>query len=215
VKRALVAAALLSIATPALADDDKPEFQHMRFVESGEYLTVSTQRPGGIGKLFDAGAYESLRTEPTCTVAIRIQITPLDSNTPVAEQLLVREAVFDMWDETYTLRLDQPGGSKLIKKVKAHAEVLKWLTAIDDVPVAPLSALPIDRVFVLKMIVQLNPVSGELLAEVRRSLSQGTGGGLDRGGAAFGSFVALFLNPKIADADRVLRIRSQPFFRPP
>ena len=31
----------------------------------------------------------------------------------------------------------------------------------------------------------------------------------------FGSFVSVFYNPKIADADRVLRLRSQPFFRPP
>ena len=62
--------------------------------------------------------------------------------------------------------------------------------------------------------VQLNPVSKETLAEVRRWLSQGTGGGLDRGGVFFGSFVSVFVNPKIADADRVLRIRSQPFYRP-
>jgi hypothetical protein len=69
-------------------------------------------------------------------------------------------------------------------------------------------------VFVLKMVVELNPVSKETLAEVRRWLSQGNGGGLDRGGAFFGSFVSVFYNPKIADADRVLRIRSQPFYRP-
>jgi hypothetical protein len=74
--------------------------------------------------------------------------------------------------------------------------------------------LPVDKVYVLKMVIELNPVSRETLAEVRRWLSQGTGGGLDRGGAFFGSFVSVFYNPKIADADRVLRIRSQPFYRP-
>jgi hypothetical protein len=51
------------------------------------------------------------------------------------------------------------------------------------------------------------------MTEVRRWLSQGTGGGLDRGGVFFGSFVSVFVNTKIADADRVLRIRSQPFYR--
>ena len=64
------------------------------------------------------------------------------------------------------------------------------------------------------MRIDLNPVSPETLTEVRRWLSQGTGGGLDRGGVFFGSFVSVFVNPKIAEADRVLRIRSQPFFRP-
>ncbi|HET7506072.1 MAG TPA: DUF4390 domain-containing protein [Kofleriaceae bacterium] len=208
------AAAVLAIAPAARAEDDKPEIQRMRFVESGDELRLSTLPPGGIGKLFDTSAYEALSSGIPSTVVIRIQIAPQDSDTPVAEQLIQRSVVYDVWDEIYTLRLDQPGGRKTIK-VKFRAEALKWLTSIEDLPVARLTALPIGQVFVLKMVVELNPVSRETLAEVRRWLSQGNGGGLDRGGAFFGSFVSVFYNPKIADADRVLRIRSQPFFRPP
>jgi hypothetical protein len=120
--------------------------------------------------------------------------------------------VYDVWSENYTRQLD-PGNPKL-SPLKYKAEALKWLTEIDDLPVAPLTALPVGEVFVLQMVVELNPVSKETLAAVRRWLSQGNGGGLDRGGAFFGSFVSVFYNPKIADADRVLRIRSQPFYRP-
>ena len=214
---AVLAALVIPTAT-AHADDDKPEIQRMRFVESGAQLTFSTDPttvpPGGIGKLFDTTAYEALSTGIPSTVVIRIQIAPRDSDTPVAEQLIQRSVVYDVWDEIYTLRLDQPGGRKTIK-VKYRAEALKWLTALDDVPVARLDVVPIDQVFVLKMVVELNPVSKQTLTEVRRWLSQGNGGGLDRGGAFFGSFVSVFYNPKIADADRVLRIRSQPFYRPP
>jgi hypothetical protein len=144
---------------------------------------------------------------------IRIQITPRDSDEPVAEQLIQRSVVYEVWDEVYTLQLELPGGKKKIQ-VKAQSEALKWLTSINDLPAARLAVLPVDQVFVLKMVVELNPVSKETLAEVRRWLSQGQGGGLDRGGAFFGSFVSVFYNPKIADADRVLRIRSQPFYRP-
>jgi hypothetical protein len=213
VASAVAAAALAIVAAPARADDDKPEIQRMRFVEHGDELTVSTMPPGGIGKLFDAATYDALASGIPSTIVIRILITPRDSNDPVAEQLIERSVVYDVWDEVYKLRLDQPGDSKTIK-VKFRAEALKWLTAIDDLPVAKLDVLPIDRVFVLKMVVELNPVSKETLAEVRRWLSQGQGGGLDRGGAFFGSFVSVFYNPKIADADRILRIRSQPFYRP-
>lgn len=212
--RLAILAAVLAIATVADAEDDKPDLQHMQFVERGDDLRVSVTPPGGIGKLFDPAAYEALSSGIPSTVVIRIQIAPRESNTPVAEQLIQRSVVYDVWDEIYTLRLDQPGGRKTLK-VKYRAEALKWLTAIDDLPVAKLAVLPIDQVFVLKMVVELNPVSRETLAEVRRWLSQGNGGGLDRGGAFFGSFVSVFYNPKIADADRVLRIRSQPFFRPP
>jgi hypothetical protein len=215
VRHAVIAAALaLATATAAQAEDDKPEIQRMRFVETGNDLTVSTLPPGGIGKLFDAPTYEALSSGISSTVVIRIQVTPRDSDTPVAEQLIRRSVVFDVWDEIYNIELDQPGGSRKVK-LKYRAEALKWLTAIEDLPIARLSVLPYEQVFVLKMVVELNPVSKETLAEVRRWLSQGAGGGLDRGGAFFGSFVSVFYNPKIADADRVLRIRSQPFFRPP
>lgn len=209
------AAAVLAIATAAHADadDDKPDIQRMKFVETGDQLLVSTLLPGGIGKLFDTSAYEALSTGIPSTVVIRIQIAPEDSDAPVAEQLIQRSVVYDVWDEIYTLRLDQPGGRKTIK-VKYRAEALKWLTTIEDLPIARLAVLPVNQVFVLKMVVELNPVSKETLAEVRRWLSQGNGGGLDRGGAFFGSFVSVFYNPKIADADRVLRIRSRPFYRP-
>jgi hypothetical protein len=209
---ALAAAAVALGAAPARAEDDKPEIQRMRFVERGDDLTLSMLPPGGIGRLFDAAAYDGLATGIASTVVIRVQITPRDSDDPVAEQLIERSVVYDVWDELYTLRLDQPGGARTLK-VKYRAEALKWLTAIDDLPVARLAVLPVDQVFVLKMVVELNPVSKQTLAEVRRWLSQGAGGGLDRGGAFFGSFVSVFYNPKIADADRVLRIRSQPFYR--
>jgi hypothetical protein len=212
--RLAVIAAALALATAAHAEDDKPDIQRMRFVESGNDLRVSTLPPGGIGKLFDAASYEGLSSGISSTVVIRIQITPRDSDTPISEQLIHRSVVYDVWDEIYNVELDQPGGSRKVK-VKYRAEALKWLTAIDDLPIARLAVLPYEQVFVLKMVVELNPVSKETLAEVRRWLSQGAGGGLDRGGAFFGSFVSVFYNPKIADADRVLRIRSQPFFRPP
>lgn len=209
----IVAAAVVLAAATARADDDKPELQKMRFVERGDDLTASSLPPGGIGKLFDAATYEALGTGIESTVVIRIQITPQDSDDPIAEQLLKRSVVYDVWDEVYTLRLDERGGPQTIK-VKRKSDALKWLTAIEDLAIARLAVLPLEKVFVLKMVIELNPVSKETLAEVRRWLSQGNGGGLDRGGAFFGSFVSVFYNPKIAEADRVLRIRSQPFYRP-
>ena len=209
---ALAAATLALAAAPARADD-KPEYQHMRFVEHGDALTMSSEPPGGIGKLFDAAAYDALTSGIPSTVVIRIQITPRDSNDAVFELLIRRSVAYDVWDEVYKMRLEEPG-STVDYKVKFHADALKWLTAIDDLPVAPLSALPVDKVFVLRLVVELNPVSKETLAEVRRWLSQGNSGGLDRGGTFFGSFVSVFYNPKIAEADRVLRLYSQPFYRP-
>jgi hypothetical protein len=212
----VIAAAVLVIATTADAEDtDKPELQRMRFVETDTELTASMLPPpdGGIGKVFDLRAYDALRHAPSTRIVIRIQITPQGSDLPVAERVLDRKVVFEMWNEKYEVHLDEPTGKRTLH-VKAQSEALKWLTAVDDVPVAPLSVLPINKVFVLKMIIELNPVTDEELAEVRRGLSRGAGGGIDRGGGLFGSFVTLFYNPKFAKADRILRVQSQPFFRP-
>ena len=97
--------------------------------------------------------------------------------------------------------------------MKSPAEALKLLTSIDDFPVAKLADIPYDDIYYLALRADLNPVSKETLTEVRRWLSQSSGG-IDRGGVFFGSFVSAFVNPKIAPADRVLRVRSQPFYRP-
>jgi hypothetical protein len=208
VKRSAIAVGLVAsfVALGAYAQDDKPDVQRMRFIERDDDLTVTTTIP----RLFDASAYEALDNGFQSTVVIRMWVYPRDSTDPVAFKLIQRTVRYDPWDENYVLRDDE----RRQVKVKYRADALKLLTSIDDMPIARLADLPYDQVFLLAMVVELNPVSKETLAEVRRWVSQSTGGGLDRGGAFFGSFVSVFVNPKIPEADRVLRIRSQPFFRP-
>jgi hypothetical protein len=203
-KTALLVLALLLAATTARAED-RPEIQKMRFVERGDNLEVTAK----ISKLFDNAAYEALDSGFTSTVVIRIWIYPRDSTDPVAYLLVHRQVLYNLWDEIYELRFD-----KVVSKEKRKSEAFKRLTDINDLPVAKLADLAYDKVYLLAMELELNPVDKDTLTEVRRWLSQGNGGGLDRGGAFFGSFVSVFVNPKIAEADRVLRLRSQPFYRP-
>jgi hypothetical protein len=206
----VLAILLLFVAVPAHADDDdEPQEHKMRFVERGDVLTISST---ALTKLFDTKAYDALDDGPASTVLIQIWIYPEGSTKPVAFVAIERKASYEPWDEIFYISLEEPNGRRKLKE-KRKAEALKRLTTIEDLPVAYLKALPYDQVFLLAMRVDLNPVSKETLAEVKRWLSQGTGGGLDRGGEFFGSFVRAFVNPKIADADRVLRIRSQAFVR--
>ncbi len=214
----LAAVVVLFTTTVALADDDDDiVVQRVRFIERGAMLHIAApagQPPGpSINKLFDQASYEALHTGFTATVIVRMWVYPKDSTDPVSFVALERQIVYDIWDEVYTLKFSDPSGRKVFKE-KRKAEAFRKLTSLEDIAIARLANLPYDKVFMLAMEVELNPVSKETLAQVRRWLSQGTGGGLDRGGAFFGSFVSVFVNPKIAEADRVLRIRSQPFFRP-
>ena len=200
-------AVLISLAAPAHADDE-PQIQKMRFVERGEDLTVTTN----ITKLFDASAFAALGSGFLTTVEIQMWVYPKDSTSPISFARIVRSAVYDMWDEVYTVK--QCDSCKPVK-VRSPADALRLLTSLDDVPTGgKLVDIPYEDIYYLAIRADLNPVSKETLAEVRRWLSQGQGGGLDRGSVFFGNFVSVFVNPKIAEADRVLRIRSQPFYRP-
>jgi hypothetical protein len=206
--RAALVVLITLLSAPAHAEEP-PELQKMRFIERGSYLYVTAS----ISKLFDRAAYEALDSGFSSTIVIRMWIYPRGSTEPFAFNLVHRQVLYNLWDEVYELRFDDPGGRKSFKE-KRKAEALKRLTTLEELPVAKLADLPYEQVFLLAMEIELNPVSKETLAQVRRWLSQGTGGGLDRGGAFFGSFVSVFVNPKIAEADRALRIRSQPFYRP-
>jgi hypothetical protein len=210
--RTNAAAALVALAFAAAAHAEDGPIQHdLRFIERGDALTIASVASKGspLAKLFDLAAYNALASGFASTVVIRIWIYPKDGADPLAFVLYERKALYNLWDEVYELKLD----GKIVKE-KRQADALKHLTSIEDLPVARLAAVPVGQELLLAMQAELNPVSRETLAEVRRWLSQGTGGGLDRGGAFFGSFVSVFVNPKIPEADRVLRVRSQPFYRP-
>jgi hypothetical protein len=206
-RAALLFVLCATVASVAAADDTPVENVKMRFVERGTELTTSVK----IQKLFDAEAYQKLSSGFASTVVINTFVYPRDEKEPIAARQLVRQVVYDLWDEDYVIRLDAT--AKPIK-VKYQAEALKLLTSVDDMSIARLDQLPYGEVFSLQMTVLLNPVDKKTLAEVQRWLSQSTGGGLDRGGVFFGSFVSVFVHPKIADADAVVELRSQPFYRP-
>jgi hypothetical protein len=204
-RRALLV--LLLLTANARAEDDPPEDVKMRFVEIGSDLTATVK----IQKLFDQAAYQALSSGFPSTIVVNTFVYGKDEREPIAARQLVRSVVYDLWDEDYVIRLDPT--TKPVK-VKYQSEALKLLGSVDGMAIARLADLPYLDPYYLRMTVLLNPVDKKTLAEVQRWLTQGTGGGLDRGGMFFGSFVSVFVHPKIADADRVLELRSQLFFRP-
>jgi hypothetical protein len=195
---------------PALASDE-PVQHDLRFIERGDSLTIASTAGKGspLARLFDSAAYGALASGFASTVVIRIWVYPKDVTTPVAFVLYERKVLYNLWDEVFELKVD----GRVLKE-KRQADALKHLTSIEDLPIARLAALQRGAIYLVAIQAELNPVSRETLAEVRRWLSGGAGGGLDRGGAFFGSFVSVFVNPKIPEADRVIRVRSQPFYRP-
>jgi len=206
-----VTLALALAPARAAADDGAMAVVNMDFVERGATLYVT----GSVTSLLiDAGAYERFENGLATTVVIRLWMYPEGKSRPVAFVLLHRQCVYDLWDETFQCAVSGPGG-RTTYKVRRRDEALNILTRFEQLPLADLATVAIRQRYVVAAIAELNPVSKETMAEVRRWLSQGSGGGLDRGGSFFGSFVSVFVNLKVPEADRVVRLRSRPFFRKP
>jgi hypothetical protein len=212
VKWIAILALLCLFPRPAQADDDDEpiEPRTFGFAERGPNLVVSVT----FADAFDAQLLADLESGFTTTLVVRAYVYPDKAGElPVAFTAATMRVVYDLWAESYEIQVDDSRGRRRFSE-KSQAEALKRVTTLGRFPVAPLTSLPIGKVHFVGLIVEVNPVSEELLAEVRRWLARDADQAKAAGDSSFfGSFVSIFVNPKIPVADRVLRLRSQSFFR--
>jgi hypothetical protein len=206
--RALLALGLLlTLAAPVLAD--KPIGKRMSFAERKGKLVASTTFTG----LFDRDAYLALSSGFPTTVVIRTYVYEKNKELPVSIEVTSVRVVYDLWDEIYVARIDGPSGRKNLK-LETRLEVLRLLTQMRRFSVASLKEVKIGPHYFLALVAELNPVNKKRLAEMRRWLTKSSSETrLDSSSSFFGSFVSVFVNPKLQNADRVVRLRSQPFYR--
>lgn len=204
----LVAGLLCSTTRVSFAKDLK--YRKMSFAERGSNLVVSTT----FTELFDADAFRNLSSGFPTTVVMRLYVyRKKGQRVPVAIRVLSFQIVYDLWDEVYLLRLEGPLGTKNLR-VESRVDVLQTVTELRRFPVADLAGISIGPHHFLAVVVELNPIEEEMLAEMRRWLTKSSSETrLDSSSSFFGSFVSVFVNPKLQAAERVLRLRSQPFYR--
>lgn len=119
---------------------------------------------------------------------------------------------FDVWNEVYRLQIGRPGEDR--RSVAVNLEgVLRRCTEARKLPVQG-RLQPTGRYF-LAATVEVNPVSEEMLEQIRRWVSRPPGSTpASPGDSLFGSFVGLFV-ARIGKADRTLSFRTQVFSPPP
>jgi hypothetical protein len=211
--RGLAVVALIGIAAPAAAwaDDDEPELRHKRmaFAERKGKLVMSV----AFTELFDDKAYRALSSGFASTVVVRATVYEEKTDAPVSFAIAAFHAVYDLWDEEYRVRISDAAGDR-DARYRSRSDALQALTEVNRLAVASLDNVKIGPRYYCDLTIELNPVSEERLAEMRRWLTKRAGStSIDGGSSFFGSFVSVFVNPKLRGADRVLRLRSQPFYR--
>lgn len=210
---AVLTAVGLGAPRPARAQDLE-EIARLRlgFVERRGELLVDRVDIGPL--LFDPRAYQALEQNPLATVVVvRFYVYREGETRPVSFRLVTARIVYDLWLEEYEVRIDgahaRHGG-----RYRRLADAHRAITVFSELPVAELSEIEIGPHHYLAVVAELNPVSEETMAEVRRWLTRPAGATrLDRETSFFGSFVSIFVNARLPEAERVTRARSQPFYR--
>jgi hypothetical protein len=165
----------------------------------------------GLADLFGARDMERLLSGFTTRVLIRVALVRDDQNQSVAQAVRLSEIVYDLWDEKLRVRVsaDKPGKADTheLSSPKAAVDIA---TSLIDFPLIDIGKLDANAVYHVSFRADLNPISEELVTNVRRWLSR-PGSRAGSGESFFGSFVSVFVNPRVEDSERMLGLVSQPF----
>ena len=115
--------------------------------------------------------------------------------------------VYDLWDEVYRVHVSEPERER--DQAAVLDGVLRLCAEARDLPVVAAGSSTPSRPYFLAVVVDVNPVSAEIVDQMRRWMSRPTGStGIGPSDALFGSFVQLFVR-QIATSDKTLTFRTQ------
>jgi hypothetical protein len=143
-------------------------------------------------------------------IAMRAYVFREGETNPVALTVRTCRIVYDLWDEVYRLKITGPGVDRDTAAINVEG-VLRQCAEARDLPVVDRPLLTAGRAHFLAVIVDVNPVSPQMLAQMRQWVSRPTGStGIGPGDALFGSFVGLFVR-QIGASDKTINFRTQSF----
>ncbi|WP_437814364.1 hypothetical protein [Sorangium sp. So ce1078] len=133
--------------------------------------------------------------------------------TPVALAAKSCRIVYDLWDEVFRIQLIQAGGQSSTVAINVEG-VLRNCAEARKLPLAERSLLRDGSRYFVAVLVEVNPMSAEMLDRIKRWVTRPPGStAIGPGDSLFGSFVGLFVT-RIGNADRRLAFRTQAFLPP-
>jgi hypothetical protein len=194
-------------ASPSTLEQRKATFA---WDQNGRLLRVSYS----YRDVIDGEASRKLQSGLPTVIVMRGYLFPVDRpDTPVALTVQSCRIAFDVWNEVYRLQISQPGGETSSVAVNIEG-VLRRCAEARALPLVDKSVLAVGGSYFLSAIVEVNPISREMLERIRGWVSRPPGStAITPGDSLFGSFVGLFV-ARIGEADRTLSFRTQSFVVP-
>jgi hypothetical protein len=211
VKRA-IAIALLSIfswQTLALGQSPPVSIRAMNVVW-GAVPAVSFS----VRDFLDASVSQKLQSGLPQTLITRLYAYPERGKDPLAVGVLSCRVVYDLWESTYRIERQTETQDKTWT-VKNLDVVGRLCLEADRWPIGDpkgFARVSGQRVY-FAAVVELNPLSQDTVARIRRWLARPSGSQLD-GNAFFGSFVSIFVSRKLGAAEKTFGVRSDLFTAP-
>jgi len=169
----------------------------------------------GIEDLFQPVDRQRLTSGFATRALVRMLLFRDREREPIAQAFRWTEIVYDIWDERFHVRRADANGATDPEVATSAEEAIRSAASFVAFPVADLARLPPGSYW-LSVRADLNPLSPEVVAEVRRWLARPPGQGrLTPGDSFFGSVVSIFVNPRIEDSDRRVQFVSQPYVLEP
>ena len=163
VSRALLVLLLLApTVAHAADDDDAPPYKVIRFPEVPPDVTALVALP----ELATPELGDEISSGIPVTILTRAFVYDATTKAPVATTFATTRVVYDLWQEIFLIKIVDRRGARLLR-TPARAEALRLATTIDRMPLAPIERITPGRHYAALFVVEVNPISEELLAEVR------------------------------------------------
>jgi len=175
----------------------------VRMTRQGDWLTVSFS----VADLLADVAPEELESGLPTRIALRITLRREESADAVRASIRTCEMIYDLWDEVFHVHLEDERQSRWYDATSRN-DAVRLCTSVRDTRLS-VRGIESGR-YVIGVIAELNPVSTQMLEGLRAWLRVPSGAS-GEGQSFFGSFVAIFINRRLGEADRTIRFRSEPF----
>ena len=157
--------------------------------------------------VIDKGIEDKLKSGLPTVIAMRAYVLREGEANPIALAVRTCRIVYDLWDEAFRLKISGPGGDRDLATHDLKG-VIRNCAEVSELPVTEKSLLTAGKPHFLGVIVEVNPVSPQMIEQMRKWVARPAGStGIGPGDALFGSFVGLFVR-QVGTADRTLRFKS-------